>query len=672
MRSINKYSILFLGFTAWLLGLQSGTAQYLLQAPNSSDENNYRWYEASDPGTVLGINFFYEVSSPGVYFATYDGTICGKNATSYFVVTNCNAPDNQVTLDVSQSVPGAAAISWSPSVSGDQLRPIVTASQSVARYIPTITKAGNTKNLPSFTVVCLEQSATLVDDFITVNEDQFIIIPIYDNDSDLPSSGTLTASNPINGIVTINNNGTPNNPVDDIVTYTPNPDYNGPDSFTYTVCNLLGDCSTATVNISVLPIVDALDDVVTTMENQTVEILVLSNDNDVPVLGTLTVTSPVNGAILINSNGTPGNPSDDSLSYTPNSNFVGSDTFTYTICDNLSNCSTGTVTVIVTPNGAVNLDSDNDGILDSFEDLNLDGDNNPATNPTDTDGDGIPDYLDIDSDDDGIPDNVEAQTTLGYIPPSGIDLNNNGLDDAYEQNGNLGLIPVDTDGDGLPDYVDEDSDNDGVPDRIEGHDHNHDGIPDVVFIGVDSDGDGLDDGYEGSVLIDVDVNDEIDNPYTDLPNTDQDEESDYRDIDDDGDGILTRDEDTNGNGNWADDDWNGNGIPDYLDPDLMSTGDEIEVFNVITPNGDGIHDVLTIRGLENFPNNTIRIYNRWGVLVFTTNAYNTQNNFFDGTSQGRLTVNQDKMLPVGTYFYILDYEAVGQTKSISGYIYINR
>ena len=672
MRSINKYSILFFGFTAWLLGLQSGTAQYLLQAPNSSDENNYRWYEASDTGTVLGTNFFYEVSSPGVYFATYDGTICGKNATSYFVVTNCNAPENQVTLDVSQSVPAAAAISWSPSVSGDQLRPIVTASQSVALYIPTITKAGNTKNLPSFTVVCLQQSATLVDDFITVNEDEFIIIPIYDNDSDLPSSGTLTASNPINGIVTINNNGTPNNPIDDIVTYSPNTDYNGTDSFTYTVCNLLGDCSTATINISVLPIVDALDDVVTTMENQTVEILVLSNDNDVPVLGTLTVTSPVNGAILINSNGTPGNPSDDSLSYTPNSNFVGSDTFTYTICDNLSNCSTGTVTVIVTPNGAVNLDRDNDGIMDSFEDLNLDGDNNPATNPTDTDGDGIPDYLDIDSDDDGIPDNVEAQTTLGYIPPSGIDLNNNGLDDAYEQNGNLGLIPVDTDGDGLPDYVDEDSDNDGVPDRIEGHDHNHDGIPDVVFIGVDSDGDGLDDGYEGSVLIDVDVNDEIDNPYTDLPNTDQDEESDYRDIDDDGDGILTRDEDTNGNGNWADDDWNGNGIPDYLDPDLMSTGDEIEVFNVITPNGDGIHDVLTIRGLENFPNNTIRIYNRWGVLVFTTNAYNTQNNFFDGTSQGRLTVNQDKMLPVGTYFYILDYEAVGQTKSISGYIYINR
>lgn len=672
MKSFNSNRVLLISLITVFLGVKLGNAQFLLQAPNSTDEHNYRWYEASDSGTVLGTNFFYEVAVPGVYFATYDGTLCGKNATSYFIVTNCSGVDNQVTLDISQSVPAAATISWSPAVSGDQLRPIVTATQTVVRYTPTITKVGNTKRLPSFTVVCFEQAAILVDDFITLNEDTSIIVPIFANDSELPATGTLTVSNPANGTITIDNNGTPNNPIDDIVTYTPTPNFNGTDSFTYSICNVMGDCSTATVNITVLPIVDAFDDVVTTMENQPINILVLSNDNDLPVAGTLTVTNPANGVVTINTNGTPSNPSDDSVTYSPNSNFIGTDTFTYTICDNLANCSTGTVSVIVTPAGVVNLDSDNDGILDSFEDLNLDGDNNPATNPTDTDGDGIPDYLDIDSDDDGIPDNVEAQTTLGYIPPSGLDLNNNGVDDSYEQNGNLGLIPVDTDGDGLPDYVDEDSDNDGVSDRIEGHDHNHDGIPDVVFIGVDSDGDGLDDGYEGTILIDIDVNDEIDNPYTDLPNRDQDEESDYRDLDDDGDGILTRDEDTNGNGNWADDDWNGNGIPDYLDPDLMSTGDEIEVFNVITPNGDGIHDILTIRGLENFPNNTIRIYNRWGVLVYTTNSYNTQNNFFDGTSQGRVTVNQDKMLPVGTYFYILDYEAVGQTKSISGYIYINR
>ena len=50
----------------------------------------------------------------------------------------------------------------------------------------------------------------------------------------------------------------------------------------------------------------------------------------------------------------------------------------------------------------------------------------------DTDADGIPDHLDLDSDNDGITDNVEAQTTQDYIAPSGIDSNNNGLDDIYE------------------------------------------------------------------------------------------------------------------------------------------------------------------------------------------------------------------------------------------------
>ena len=60
---------------------------------------------------------------------------------------------------------------------------------------------------------------------------------------------------------------------------------------------------------------------------------------------------------------------------------------------------------------SVDIDCDNDGILDSFEDLNTDGDSDPTTNPTNSDGDLYPDYLDIDSDNDGITDNVEAQTT---------------------------------------------------------------------------------------------------------------------------------------------------------------------------------------------------------------------------------------------------------------------
>ncbi len=658
-----------LGAILFMLGSGLTHAQFLLQAPNAGDESNYRWYEASDTATVLGTDFFYEATTPGVYFATYDGTLCGSNATGYFILTDCKAPDNQVTLDISANVSGSATVSWNPALPGDQLRPVATATTSVERYVATISKAGNSIALPRFTVVCMSQAATLVDDVVTLDEDTATVVPVYANDSDLPVTGTLTATNPANGAVSINDNGTPNDPTDDIVTYTPDPDYNGPDSFDYTVCNTFGDCSTATVTVDVLPIVDALDDNLMMEQDRVLDIDFLANDNDLPVMGTITHTNPVNGVLIMNDNGTPANPWDDWFTYTPNPGYLGNDGFDYTLCDAMANCSTASVTIVVNP-PAPDLDADDDGIVDSFEDLNLDGDNDPSTDPTDSDGDGIPDYLDIDSDDDGIPDNVEAQATDTYIPPSGLDINNNGLDDAYE-GGSLGIFPEDTDGDNLPDYLDEDSDNDGVLDRIEGHDHDHDGIPEALFIGSDKDNDGLDDGYEGAVAIDLDVNDEIDDPRNDLPDTDGDGEPDYRDTDDDNDGKMTVDEDVNKDGIWGNDDVDGNGIPDYLEPN--GALNYVEVFNVVTPNGDGIHDVLTIRGIEDYPNNTIKIYNRWGVLVYSTRSYNTRGNVFDGTSQGRVTVDQDNKLPVGTYFYILEFEDTGAVmQTLSGYIYLNK
>ena len=219
--------------------------------------------------------------------------------------------------------------------------------------------------------------------------------------------------------------------------------------------------------------------------------------------------------------------------------------------------------------------------------------------------------------------------------------------------------------------MDPDSDDDGVVDAIEAHDWDQDGIPEVGLIGSDKDNDGLDDGYEGTTAIDLDVNDEIDNPSSDLPDTDGDGEADYRDMDDDGDGIPTSQEDLNGDGIYSNDDADGDGIPEYLDPN--STGDDVVVYNAVTPNGDGAYDVLTIAGLENYPNNSLRIYNRWGVLVFSTRAYNTQGNVFDGTSQGRATVARDNKLPTGTYFYILEFQLDnGNMQQRSGYIYLNR
>ncbi|NHF61593.1 gliding motility-associated C-terminal domain-containing protein, partial [Flavobacteriaceae bacterium TP-CH-4] len=223
------------------------------------------------------------------------------------------------------------------------------------------------------------------------------------------------------------------------------------------------------------------------------------------------------------------------------------------------------------------------------------------------------------------------------------------------------------------DYRDLDSDNDLVPDNNEGNDFNFDGIPDQAFTGTDTDGDGLDDGYEGSDVDDgFDVNDEIDDPANDLPDTDGTEDVNYRDLDDDGDGIDTPDEDADGDGDPTNDDSNGDGIPDYLDP-KQDIDSEIRVTQIVTPNGDGKNDFLWIENVDRALNNTLRIYNRWGVLVYDGSNYNNQNNVFDGRSKGRSTVSASDYLPAGVYFYIFEYNLEGQARTTENdYLYISK
>lgn len=98
-----------------------------------------------------------------------------------------------------------------------------------------------------------------------------------------------------------------------------------------------------------------------------------------------------------------------------------------------------------------------------------------------------------------------------------------------------------------------------------------------------------------------------------------------------------------------------------------------KIFTGITPNGDGINDFFRIRGIESFPDNSLKIYNRWGVLVYEADQYGEGNNLFSGTSFGRATVAEDRELPTGTYFYILTFSSDNPGKeNYSGYLYINR
>ena len=85
-----------------------------------------------------------------------------------------------------------------------------------------------------------------------------------------------------------------------------------------------------------------------------------------------------------------------------------------------------------------------------------------------------------------------------------------------------------------------------------------------------------------------------------------------------------------------------------------------------SPNGDGVNDLFVIRGIQNYPNNSFLIYNRWGNKVFEAKPY--QNNW-DGKSDFGLILSGDE-LPIGTYFYLLDL-GIG-SDVIKGTIYLNR
>ncbi len=95
---------------------------------------------------------------------------------------------------------------------------------------------------------------------------------------------------------------------------------------------------------------------------------------------------------------------------------------------------------------------------------------------------------------------------------------------------------------------------------------------------------------------------------------------------------------------------------------------EILVPGGLTPDGDGINDVLYIDGLHRHPLNSLSIYNRHGTMVFQESPY--QNEWDGVPNRGRVVTEADGRLPSGTYFYVLVLEP-GEDP-LTGYIYLIR
>lgn len=207
----------------------------------------------------------------------------------------------------------------------------------------------------------------------STGEEVTVNIDVTDNDN-LPTVGSYSitgTTQPANGSVTVLSNGT--------IDYTPDADFFGTDTFDYTLTDASGRVSTATVTVTVDNVQDpptASPNSASTPEDTTkTAIDILGNDSD-PDGDMLTVTSASapNGTVQINTDGT--------IDYTPNADFTGADTVTYTISDGHGNTATSTVLINVVPvadpptsaDNAVTVDEDSEIVLAETHFAFADGD----------------------------------------------------------------------------------------------------------------------------------------------------------------------------------------------------------------------------------------------------------------------------------------------------------
>ena len=123
-------------------------------------------------------------------------------------------------------------------------------------------------------------------------------------------------------------------------------------------------------------------------------------------------------------------------------------------------------------------------------------------------------------------------------------------------------------------------------------------------------------------------------------------------------------------------------VPDTLTPPAPPKPQEDETvsptnvlipYNAISLNDDNKNDYFHIEGIEKYPDNIVRIYNKEGLKVFEVTGYDNKNQSFKGFTQGEVAVKKSLELPVGTYFYFIEYtDENHQLQRKKGWLYLKK
>jgi VCBS repeat-containing protein len=198
----------------------------------------------------------------------------------------------------------------------------------------------------TITVNPVNDAPVAVDDSYSTNEDTVLNVAApgvlgSDTDADGDALHAVLVDGPAHGSLTLNADGS--------FSYSPATTYNGGDSFTYQANDGTADSNVATVTITVNPVNDAPvaeDDSYSTDEDTVLNVAapgVLTSDIDVEgdTLHAVLVDSPAHGSLTLSADG--------SLSYSPATNYNGSDSFTYQANDGTADSDVATVTIMVIP-----------------------------------------------------------------------------------------------------------------------------------------------------------------------------------------------------------------------------------------------------------------------------------------------------------------------------------